>query len=68
MTTTGSRTRPPDIDLSSATRLELGLSALELGNVPAAVGALAAIPADDWEAIVDRFPTLPNYIAREVNR
>lgn len=67
-TTTGDRPRLPDVDLSSATRLELGLSALEAGNVPAAVGALAAIPEADWQAILQRFPTLPNYIHKEVNR
>ena len=63
-------TAPPthDVDLSSAARLELGLSALEAGNVPAAVAALSAIPAADWAAIVHRFPTLPAWIAAEVNR
>jgi hypothetical protein len=65
-TTTGSHAR--DVDLSSATRLELGLSALEAGNVPAAVGALAAIPAAEWEAILQRFPSLPDYINKEVNK
>lgn len=57
-----------DIDLSSATRLELGLSALEARNIPAAVGALAAIPEDDWQAIIARFPALPGYIHQEVNK
>lgn len=57
-----------DVDLSSATRLELGLSALEPGNIPAAVGALAAIPAAEWNAILDRFPSLPAYVHREMNR
>ena len=59
---------PHDVDLSSAARLELGLSALEIGDVPAAVAALSAIPAADWAAIVHRFPTLPAWIAAEVNR
>lgn len=67
-------TRPPttnptrDVDLSSAARLELGLTALTEGNIPAAAAALAAIPEADWQAIITRFPTLPAWIAAEVNR
>lgn len=65
----GATTHPThDVDLSSAARLELGLAALESGNVPAAVAALSAIPAADWAAILYRFPTLPAWIAAEVNR
>ena len=56
-----------DVDLSSAARLELGLTALEAGNIPAAVGALAAIPESDWHAILRRFPALPGYIVKEMN-
>ena len=56
-----------DIDLSSAARLELGLAALDADDIAAAVGALAAIPEDDWQAILRRFPTLPAYIVKEMN-
>lgn len=56
----------PEIGLASAARLELGLLALEYGNIPAAVGALAAIDDESWSAILDRFPTLPDLIMRGV--
>lgn len=52
----------PEIGLSGAALLETGLAALERGDVPAAVGALGAIKESAWGAIVDRFPTLPEYI------
>jgi hypothetical protein len=52
----------PEIGLSGAALLETGLAALERGDVPAAVGALGAIEGSAWWAIVDRFPTLPEYI------
>ncbi len=57
-----------DVDLSSAARLEMGLSALESGNMPAAFAALAAIPEADWQAIQRRFPMLPAWIEREAGR
>lgn len=57
-----------DVDLSSAARLEMGLSALENGRMPEAFAALAAIPAADWTAIVRRFPMLPAWIEQETNR
>ncbi len=59
--------RRHDIDLSSAARLEQGLAALGSGDIPAAAGALAAIPEADWQAILRRFPTLPAYIVKEMN-
>jgi hypothetical protein len=60
--------RGADIGLAAAAHLEIGLEALERGNVPAAVGALAAIDAEAWAAICARFPVLPYYVAREVIR
>ena len=50
------------------TRLELGLAALEQGDMPAAFSALAAIPEADWQAIVRRFPMLPAWIEQETRR
>jgi hypothetical protein len=57
---------PPrrSIDLGAAAYLELGLGALQVGDVPRAVGALASIDDDSWTAILDRFPTLPDLITR----
>jgi hypothetical protein len=57
-----------DVDLAAATRLELGLAALESGDMPAAFSALAAIPEADWQAIVRRFPMLPAWIEQEARR
>ena len=57
-----------DVDLSSAARLEMGLEALERGNMPAMFAALSAIPEADWTAIVRRFPMLPAWIEQETNR
>ncbi len=51
-----------EIGLSGAALLEIGLSALERGDVPAAVGALAAIDEASWWAVMTRFPTLPEYV------
>lgn len=69
-TTSATRAAPAarDVDLSSAARLEVGLAALAAGDVPVAVAALASIPEADWHAILTRFPTLPDYIAAQVNR
>lgn len=57
-----SRQARPEIGLAGAALLETGLAALERGDVPAAVGALGAIGDGAWWAILDRFPTLPEYI------
>ncbi len=51
-------------DLAAATWLELGLEALERGNLPAAIGALACISDESWAAILRRFPTLPDLIQK----
>lgn len=61
---------PPrrSIDLAAAAHLEMGLDALERGNMPAAIGALASIDDDSWNAIGSRFPGLPEYISSEVTR
>lgn len=64
--------RFPDVGLAAATYLEMGLTALGEGNVPRAVGCLAAIDGKSWEAIVIRFPDLPArlapYYARQAER
>jgi hypothetical protein len=65
--TTAHRVEQRDIDLSSAARLEAGLQALDDGNVPAALGALSAIPEDDWSTLVRRFPALPSWIEQVMN-
>jgi hypothetical protein len=52
----------PEIGLSGAALLESGLSALERGDIPAAVGALAAVDELTWWAILRRFPGLDQYI------
>jgi hypothetical protein len=52
------------IDLASAARLELGLLALERGDIPGAAGALAAIDDDSWSAILLRLPHLPTLIEK----
>lgn len=56
------------VDLSSAARLEMGLSALETGNMPAAFAALSAIPEADWQAILRRFPMLTVWMEQEARR
>lgn len=60
--------RQDEIALAAAAHLEMGLEALQRGNVPAAVGALASIDAESWDAICARFPVLQHYIAQEVIR
>ena len=52
----------PEIGLSGAALLESGLSALERGDIPAAVGALAAVDEITWWAILCRFPGLDQHI------
>jgi len=56
------------VDLAAAAHLESGLEALQRGSIPAAIGALASIDPDSWDAILDRFPALPAYITSEVTR
>lgn len=55
----------PEIGLAAAAHLELGLLALESGQLPAAVGSLASIDAAAWSAILDRFPALPDLITKK---
>jgi len=54
----------PGIGLAAAGLLEVGLTSLEAGHLPAAIGSLAAIDADAWTAILDRFPNLPALIQK----
>ena len=54
--------RSPEIGLGGAALLELGLSALERGDVPAAVGALAAVDEATWWLVMTRFPDLAGWI------
>jgi hypothetical protein len=54
--------RRPEIGLGSATLLELGLSALERGDVPAAVGSLAAVDEATWWLVMTRFPGLAEWV------
>lgn len=58
----------PEIGLGGAALLESGLSALERGDVPAAVGALAAVDEITWWAILCRFPGLDQYIRDTISR
>jgi hypothetical protein len=58
----------PEIGLSGAALLESGLSALERGDIPAAVGALAAVDEITWWAILYRFPGLDLYIRDVIGR
>jgi len=53
-----------DIGLAAAAHLEVALIELERGHLPGAVGSLAAIDADAWAAILDRFPNLPDLITK----
>lgn len=54
----------PEIGLSAAAHLELGLLALEAGRLPAAIGSLACIDEAAWTAITRRFPNLPELIQK----
>lgn len=58
----------PEIGLSGAALLETGLSALERGDVPAAVGALGALDEVTWYAILSRFPGLDQYIRNTISQ
>jgi hypothetical protein len=57
----------PEIGLSAATYLGLGLQALRDGNIPRAVECFASIDARPWQAIVIRFPGLPDLLERGVD-
>ncbi|MFL6115417.1 MAG: hypothetical protein ACJ786_29335 [Catenulispora sp.] len=56
-------TRAGEIGLGNATWLELGLQALQRGDIPAAVGALAAVDETAWQLVMTRFPGLAGWIA-----
>lgn len=58
----------PEIGLSGAALLETGLSALERGDVPVAVGALSALDEVTWYAILSRFPGLDQYIRDTISQ
>lgn len=60
--------RRRSVDLAAAAHLEMGLEALQRHDIPAALGALVSIDDDSWDAILDRFPGLPDYITGEVYR
>lgn len=60
--------RRRSVDLAAAAHLEMGLEALQRHDIPAAIGALASIDDDSWDAILNRFPGLPDYITSEVTR
>lgn len=55
----------PEIGLTGATYLQLGLEALRDGDMVRAIGALASIDAEAWDAISDRFPGLSELILKE---
>ena len=57
--------RGSEIGLGNAAWLELGLAALQRGDIPAAVGALAAVDEASWALVLTRFPGLPEW-ARSV--
>lgn len=57
----------PDIGLAAAGLLESGLASLECGRLPAAIGSLAAIDDEAWNAILRRFPNLPTLIEKWSN-
>lgn len=54
----------PGIGLAAAALLEAGLTSLESGRMPAALGSLAAIDEDAWTAILRRFPNIPDLITK----
>lgn len=62
MSTTPALPSRPEIGLSAATHLQLGLEALRDGDLVRAVGALASIESSSWEAITARFPSLSSLI------
>jgi predicted negative regulator of RcsB-dependent stress response len=57
----------PEIGLAAAAHLELGLLALEAGQLPAALGSLAAIEESAWQAIVNRFTGIEALITKWSN-
>lgn len=58
----------PEIGLSGAALLQAGLEALARGDVPAAIGSLAAIDDATWWAVLTRFPTLPDHIRAAIDQ
>lgn len=50
-----------EIGLGNAAWLELGLAALERGDIPTAVGALAAVDEAAWALVQARFPGLSGW-------
>ena len=53
--------RGREIGLGNAAWLELGLAALERGDIPTAVGALAAVDEAAWSLVQTRFPRLSGW-------
>lgn len=49
-------------DLATSHYAEMGLRALEQGDIPGAVGAFASISDDGWELLKDRFSGFPMQI------
>jgi hypothetical protein len=62
--TTAALRTGPEIGLSGATYLGLGLAALRAGDQVRAVEAFASIDSAAWSAILDRFPHLANLIEK----
>lgn len=58
----------PEIGLGGAALLELGLSALERGDIPNAVGNLAAVDEATWWLVMTRFPGLAEWIRDVIER
>lgn len=55
------------IDLTAAAYAELGLEALYAGNIPRAIGMLAAIDEESWKALRERFPGFPERIGSDLD-
>ena len=53
--------RGREIGLGNAAWLELGLAALQRGDIPTAVGALAAVDEAAWVLVQARFPGLSGW-------
>ena len=50
-----------EIGLANAAWLEQGLAALQRGDIPTAVGALAAVDEASWTLVQTRFPGLSGW-------
>jgi len=57
-----------EIGLSAAAYLEMGLEALRGGDTGRAIGCLASIEGPSWDAVLARFPGLPELMAAEVSQ